>query len=197
MPPSSKIEEMRVELLAKMAKLIEEFSAGKISSEQFNIIYARYHNQMSLVEQSEDGTPQEAPVSTIAVLESTRGRAIGLAIYHHRSGIFIETLGNFNVPLSIMSPVLNDFSDKLDTREFVEPMTKKLAGDTWVVFLARELTTAIVQFKNEPARLQMRQMERMHHAFEEANRHLLQEQTVDQSKLARPFLGFVKEKLSS
>ena len=45
-------------------------------------------------------------------------------------------------------------------------------------------------------RLQMRQLQRIHHDFEEANRRLLDKSTVDKSKLARPFSGFIKEKAS-
>jgi hypothetical protein len=60
--------------------------------------------------------------------------------------------------------------------------------------MAREFTTVMVVFSNEPSKLQVRQMQRLQHDFEEANRRFLDKYTVNPSDLARPFAGFVKEK---
>ncbi len=192
---SARIEAMRSDIQIKINALIGDFSAGKISSEQFNLIYGRYHNQLSLMEMALDEEhPAYNAVNTIDILQGTQARAVGLSLYHHGSGTTIETLGQFSVSPEVTAPVLNDFSMRLESKEFIEPIIKKLDGGLWVTFIARHYTTLMVLFRNEPSRLQMRQMERLHHDFEEANKRYLEHFTVDPTQLARPFVGFIKEK---
>lgn len=186
------------EIQQKIRRLLAEFGEGKLSNEQFNILYERYNNQLEMALQVLDGeTPQrqEGDVSTIAIKQATKGKALGLATYHHRSGTFIETLGNFELPPDDISPTLNEFSKKIEDRSFIDPVTRKLSSGLWVVFMARHFTTAIVIFKNEPAPAQIRELERLLHDFEEANRNFLTKMTVDSDKLAKPFIGFVRKKL--
>lgn len=195
---SARIEVMRSDIQAKITALIAEFSAGKISNEQFNLIYGRYHNQLSLVEQAlDDERPAYNAVNTIDILQGMQARAIGLSIYHHNSGMTLETLGQFALAPEVISPVLNDFSMRVEAQEFIEPVLKRMAGSTWMAFMARQFTTLMVLFSNEPSRLQMRQMERLHHDFEEANKRYLSHFTIDPTKLARPFVGFIKERSAS
>jgi hypothetical protein len=196
MPEPTRAETMRAEIQDKVKKLIQDFTEGTISSEQFDLIYGRYHNQLALVEQSLYGESYESPVNTVALLDATRARATGLTIYHHRSGTTLETMGKFDLPPEIIAPVLNEISLKLEARQYVEPFSEKVNKEGWVAFFVREFTTVIVLFRNEPARLQMRQLQRLHHDFEEANRRLLDKFDVDRDRdrLARPFSGFIKDK---
>lgn len=183
----------------KIRDLLTEFGNGKISNEQFNILYERYNNQLEMALQAMEGAVPARDgneVTTIALRRATTGQAVGLSVYHHRSGTIIESLGTFDVPSDAISPTLNDFSKKLEDRAFVEPVTNKLSSGLWVVFMARQLTTAIVVFKNEPAPAQIRELERLLHDFEEANRNLLAKHDVERDKLAKPFIGFVRKKLS-
>lgn len=188
------------EIQRKIKGLLAEFAEGKISSEQFNILYERYSNQLDMALQVIEGSAEQtegSDVPTIAIREATAGKAVGLAIYHHRSGVIIETLGNFDLSPEIISPTLNEFSHKMEVREFMEPVTRKLSSGLWVLFMGRQFTTAMVLFRNEPAKAQIRELERLLHDFEEANRRHLDQMTVDQGKLAKPFLGFVRKKLGS
>lgn len=194
--PNPAIEKMKTDLQAKIKKLIEDFSAGTLSNEQFNIVYARYNAQLALAEQADEHHIQTS-IETVAILNATQARALGLSIYHHRSGTTLETLGVFSVPADVLSPVLNDFSLRVEAREFIEPVQKRLPGGKWVVFIAREFTTTMVVFSNEPSKLQVRQMQRLQHDFEEANRRFLDKYTVNPTELARPFAGFVKEKTTA
>ena len=75
MAEPSRAEKMKSEIQDKVKKLIQEFSEGKISSEQFDLIYARYNNQLALAEQSLYGEEYESPVNTIAILDATKGKA--------------------------------------------------------------------------------------------------------------------------
>jgi hypothetical protein len=193
-----KIKEFHQEVQGKIKNLLAEFGEGKLSTEQFNILYVRYSNQLDMALSVMEGEAEQAEKgkdTTYAIRTATTGKALGLAIYHHRSGTIIESLGNFDLSPEIISPTLNEFSDKLDKREFIEPVSRKLASGLWVVFMARSYTTAIVIFRNEPAPRQVKDLERLLHDFEEANRHNLEKLNVDKSKLAKPFLNFVRQKL--
>lgn len=182
----------------KIRNLLSEFGEGKLSNEQFNILYERYNNQLEMALQVLDGKSPKSTgsdMSTIAIKHATTGKAIGLSIYHHKSGMMIETLGNFDLSSDVIAPTLNNFSKKLEDRTFIDPITRKIPSGLWVVFMARHYTTAIVLFKNEPAPAQIRELERLLHDFEEANHNFLDKMSVDTEKLAKPFIGFVRKKL--
>ncbi|MEM9951272.1 MAG: hypothetical protein AAF846_06725 [Chloroflexota bacterium] len=194
------VREFQADIQRKIRNLLAEFGSGQLSNEQFNILYERYNNQLEMALQVLDGQSkpkQDNDMSTIAIRHATTGKAIGLSIYHHKSGTIIETLGNFDLSAEIISPTLNEFSKKLEERAFIEPVTRKLTSGMWLIYMARHYTTAIVLFKNEPAPAQIRELERLLHDFEEANHNFLKQMTVDSSKLAKPFIGFVRKKLSS
>jgi len=180
----------------KLRDLVTEFTQGKVSTEQFNILYERFSAQLALAG-SGMKIAQDDSFNTVAIRSATRGKAVGLGVYHHRSGTMVETLGSFDVPPGVMSGVLNEFSDRLERRELIEPRLLKLDGGCWLAFMARSLTTAIVVFVNEPSAAQLRELERIHHDFEEANRRHLEASAVDSQALARPFLGFIKRKLGN
>jgi hypothetical protein len=192
------IKTFQDEVQRKIRNLLAEFGEGKLSNEQFNILYERYNNQLEMALQARDEQMAAATGgdSTIAIKQATIGKAIGMAIYHHRSGTIIETLGTFDLSPDVISPIINEFSHKLEQRQFIEPVTRKLSSGIWVVFMARHFTTAVVIFKNEPAPRQIRELERLLHDFEEANSHNLDKLNVEKDKLAKPFLGFVRRKLT-
>lgn len=197
---SANIKAFQEEVQGKIKQILAEFGAGQISNEQFNILYERYNNQLELaITAGEDEARHAASAngSTIAIRAATTGKAVGMGIYHHRSGTMVETLGSFELGPKVTSSTLNEFSDKLARREFIEPVTRQLAEGFWVVFMARSYTTAIVVFRNEPAQRQVRALERLLHDFEEANERLLDTNQVNSSKLARPFIGFVRKRLAS
>jgi ribonuclease HIII len=192
------IKTFQDEVQRKIRNLLAEFGEGKLSNEQFNILYERYNNQLEMALQARDEQMAVATggESTIAIKQATIGKAIGMAIYHHRSGTIIETLGTFDLSPDVISHTINEFSHKLEQRQFIEPVTRKLSSGIWVVFMARHFTTAVVIFKNEPAPRQIRELERLLHDFEEANSHNLDKLNVEKDKLAKPFLGFVRRKLT-
>jgi hypothetical protein len=196
---SQNLKELQTNIRDKITGLIAEFGAGEISTHQFNVLYERYNTQLEMVFQAEDelqsGQILGSDMSTFAIKESTAGKAVGMGIYHHASGTMIETLGNFDLPVDIIAPILNRFSEKIDNNEYIEPTIRAYPHGIWVLFMAREYTTAVVIFRNEPAQRQIRQLERLLHDFEEANQQLLIKQDVDPTRLGKPFLGFVRKSL--
>lgn len=186
---------LRDNIQEKITKLLNEFQAGDISREQFNIIYDRYNNQLDLALRVSMGDIQELPgggISTEAIKDATMGKATGIAIYHHNSSTFIEVLGDYVLSPDTVTPVLNDYSEKIDEDAFIEPRVEPLDSGHHVVYVTEDFTTAIVVFRNEPSQRQIKGLERIMHDFEHANRNLLEKNEVDSSKLAQPFISVVK-----
>lgn len=186
---------------SKIQDLIAEFSEGKISREQFNLLYDRYNGQLSIANEAlaendiRDLNEIENSVPTIFVKEATAGKATGMAIYHHRSGRIIEALGNFNISVAQLTPTLNEILSKIEADEFVEPKSINIERGHWVLFESRRYTTIITLFRNEPSALQIREMQRLHHDFEIANQRFLSIDKVDTKSLGYPFLAIVQKSL--
>ena len=189
------------EVEGKIRNLMQEFTEGKISREQFNLLYERYNGQLGVAHEALLTNDQrlvnevQNSVPTYAIRQATTGKAIGMAIYHHHSGELLETLGNFSIPDSVIVPKLADITHQLETNQFIETHTHETQRGIWMMFATRRKTTVIVLFLNEPAPQQVRELERLHHDFEVANERFLSQDTVQANQLAYPFLGFVQKKL--
>jgi hypothetical protein len=188
-------ETMRADIQSKISALIADLSAGKISNEQFELVYGRYRYRLSVVDQLlEDDPPECNAFNTGDLLRGMEARPVGLSLYHHNSGLTIDTQGYFDLPSCVMAPVLNDLSLNVEWRIFTEPVVKQLGDYVWIAFIARHYTTLMVLFRNEPSRLQMRQMERLQHDFEETNKRILNRCVVNTLQLSRPFKGYIQER---
>ena len=183
----------------KIHKLIEEFSEGKLSREQFQVLYERYNGRLSIATQAlMSGNPEAIKIaqsgpSTIMVRDTYMGRAMGMVIYHDASGKLIETLGNFDVPPASVTATLMKFDKKRRAGEYIERQVAQLKPGQWLAFFPAKTTTVIVSFKNEPSLTQIREIERIHHDFELANRVFLEMDTVNVDELADPFIVFVQK----
>jgi hypothetical protein len=194
-------ETFKAEVQKKIHTLITEFAEGRISREQFNMIYMRYSSRLEIADQAMfSGNPDAIQIAqggppTIAVKEAFMGKAIGLGIYHNKSGTMVDTLGSFDVPVTLISPVLNDFSMMMESNKLIDRRVRKIGLEQWLLFAAGKFTTIVTLFHNEPSQVQIRELERLHHDFEEANQAFLKKESVDKNKLAYPFLSFVQQKL--
>lgn len=199
---SEKVKTYKALIQQKIQKLIAEFAEGLISREQFHVIYERYTSQMALADmavmtgasEAVMGLAQDGP-STIAVKEQYMGKAIGMTIYNNRNGTLLETLGEFDVPPTKLAPILNDFTMLMESGKRVEREVRKIGTKQWLMFAAGKFTTVVTLFHNEPSEIQSREIERLHHDFEEANSIFFQNTQVDANKLAYPFLVFVQKKM--
>src|SRR5262249_40159820 len=110
----SKIEAYKAETHQKIENLLEEFAQGKINREQFNTIYAHHSAKLRLAEeaiqQNDAAMVDGKQGQTIGIRQAYMGKAIGFMIYHNKSGMFVDTLGMFDIPPSRIAPILNDFS---------------------------------------------------------------------------------------
>ncbi len=202
MESSEKVKAFKALIQQKIQKLITEFADGAISREQFHVIYERYTSQMALADMAAmSGAPdavmgmvQDGP-PTLAVKEAHMGKAIGMTIYNNRNGTLLETLGDFDVAPDKLAPILNDFTMMMESGKRVEREIRKISAKQWLMFAAGKYTTVVTLFHNEPSEVQSREIERLHHDFEEANQAFFNNAQIDATKLAYPFLVFVQKKM--
>lgn len=198
----AKAQAFKNEVETKIRNLIEEFADGKISREQFHVIYERYNAQLQIANHAMlSGNPDAVSIAqggppTISIREAHMARAMGLMIYHNRSGRPLETLGEFNVEVAKIAPILNNITQAMESGKFVERRVEKMGEKLWLMFAAGNSTTVITEFLNQPAEQQMREIERLHHDFEQANVQILSKETIQTDKLAYPFLVFIRKKVA-
>ncbi len=189
-------ELFKTSLLDKIQALLDEFAEGKINRDQFHALYERYNNRLQIVDHAIlTGNPDAVEIaetgpSTLEVREETEGKALGLVIYHNAKGALIETLGSFNVPTPRVLPALLEF-----VRAPQENRTVRAGENQWLLFVGGRFTTVVTLFKNEPSRIQVREIERLHRDFENANHHAFESGAVDAKTLGYPFVAFVQRKL--
>ncbi len=200
---SNRAEAFMTEVERKIRNLLKEFSEGKLNSEQFHIIYERYAAQRLIAQQAmltgDAAVLQGAhdDQSTLGIKEQHMGKALGLVIYHNQTGVKIETLGNFDVSAFTVSPVLAELRQMFLDDKLIRPRAQKLADKRWLLFAAEPYTTVSTLFKNEPSPMQIREIQRLHHDFELANRLLLKQPVAPAAaKLAFPFHVFVQRILN-
>lgn len=192
----SKMEGFRTQINTKIQTLLSEFADGKLNREQFHAIYEHYNNQLSLADQAlmGGGAPGQAS-STIAIRQAHMGKALGLVIYHNRSGVVLDTLGDFDIPTDYLKPTLNDISQLMADNELIDRRVQQIDPKRWLMFAAGRFTTIITLFHHEPSSQQSREIERLHHDFEIANEAFISGGAVEAFRLAYPFLVFVQQKL--
>jgi len=189
----------------KIQALLKEFADGRLNREQFNALYERYSGQLAVAQQAiASGSPaalsqtRDGGQSTIAIRQEHMGKAVGLVIYQNRTGVSIETLGDFDVSAFVISPVLNDFTRMMEAQRLIEQRTIQLDDRRWLLFVGGRFTTVVTLFRNEPSPAQVREIMRLHNDFEIANALLLERGgQPDGQKLAYPFIVFVQQKLKN
>ncbi|MBC7869786.1 MAG: hypothetical protein H7Y09_03020 [Chitinophagaceae bacterium] len=193
-------EDFKALMEEKIRTLVGEFAEGKISREQFHVLYERYSSRLAITNHALfSGTPEAISIvqdglPTVAIKEAYTGKAMGMVIYHNKSGMVIETLGDFDVSVTTIAPVLNDFSRMMTEKQLIDRRIEKIDTKQWLLFSPGQFSTVVTLFYNEPSQEQMREIERLHHDFEEANRTSLEKEVVDGEHLAYPFLIFIKQK---
>lgn len=189
----------------KIQALLKEFADGRLNREQFNALYERYSGQLAVAQQAiASGSPaalsqtRDGGQSTIAIRQEHMGKAVGLVIYQNRTGVSIETLGDFDVSAFVISPVLNDFTRMMEAQRLIEQRAIQLDDRRWLLFAGGRFTTVVTLFRNEPSPAQVREIMRLHNDFEIANALLLERGgQPDGQKLAYPFIVFVQQKLKN
>ncbi|GAB4516584.1 MAG: hypothetical protein OHK0046_22190 [Anaerolineae bacterium] len=181
----------------KIERLINEFASGKLSREQFQVIYDRYSNQLEIAEQAiKTGSMEEIyatrnSTSTVMMRDAYEGKATGLKVYHHKSGTTLETLGKFNAPMEKIQPRLDRMAQLLAESKFLEDEVERIGDNEWVLFVPGRFTIIVTLFLNEPSEIQIQKIAQLNRDFEKANRNLLEQPQLDGKHLAYPFTVFV------
>lgn len=188
----------QTDIQQKIRQLLGEFVNGDISNEQFNLLYERYDKQLEMaLGINEDNQSSTDDITTIALKASTIGKAIGLLIYHYRSQSMIEKLGQVDLSHEILTDKVKHIQQIRKIGNMPATSVEKITSNQWLICMSKQYTTALVIFKNEPAPQQVRQLERLLGDFEIANGSFLKHATIDQAQLAKPFIGFIRQKLDT
>lgn len=185
----------------KIRGLIEEFAEGKISREQFHIIYERYNAQLSIATHAMvSGNPDAVAIvqggpPTMVIRDAAMGKAMGMMVFHTRSSDMLETLGDFDVPMEKVKSILDDLIAKSRAAQRAERRVEKINDKQWLTFGVGKYTAVVTQFSRQPSEQQNREIERLHVDYERANTALLQAERVDVRQLVCPFLIFVLQKV--
>jgi len=196
----AEVQEFRTKIEGKINDVVKEFANGKLSRELFQMIYSRYSGQLSMIEKALSTGNLDmvnlggAGEATIAIRDAYEGKARGIMIYYNRNGTVLETLGEIDAPLNVLTPVLNKFSMMMEMKQYIDHHIQKISDRRWVLMVAGQHTTIVVEFRNEPSQEQIRVIQRLHHHFEKANDGAFGRDLIDATKLAYPFTVFIEKK---
>ncbi|MEP7285818.1 MAG: hypothetical protein ABI947_08625 [Chloroflexota bacterium] len=179
---------------AKMKKTVDEFAQGEISREQFHKIYEHYQSQMVMAAQmiaEADTLATITPGETVALRRGLTAKAKAVTIYYHATGLLLETIGDFDAPVALISPMLNNIGGQTQRGKIMPTHSEKFR-DEWLLYVPGRYTTAVLQLSNEPAVRQIAILEGMHRDFETANDTALKSGDADSAMLVYPFQSFVR-----
>jgi hypothetical protein len=181
--------------------LAMRFASGTINRKQFEELYASYQQEIRMVEQfmsqnpeSQDWRNQVTDGQSMIIRRRHQSEMTGYSIYDLRSGLPIQTRGDFGVDPALFVPML--FAYQSATREIFggEVRLTQIEGGKWLCFIPGKVTSTIALFNNEPTQQQLKNLEQSQKLFEEANAHQLQREMIDPDALVLPHDYYLKEK---
>ena len=185
----------------KMGHLVQEFASGKINRTQFHKLYDRYQRQIMTVSQlmaEADPTLWKDALDdkedTLLIKKRLTAKAVGMSVYDNRSGMPIETLGEFAIDAELLVPMLSSYRSAAAEIFRAGMRSTEMENGQWLCFVPGSFTTLIALFSLEPSSKQLEMVERMHKDFEAANKSALQGEHIDPDKLAYPFYSFVQKR---
>ncbi len=186
-------EDALIELREKMARLANEFAAGKLNQAQFDAIYARYSEQRDITERllARDPASQAwqaviQPGHTQFLKQHYAAVPLSYAIYALETGTRITLTGTLQMRRPQLEAVLQRLRTVISKRGIPSPAQKALSDGKHVVFVPGELTVAVVIFSREPAAGQVARLKDIHHDFERANHRALLHQDYNTARMVFP-----------
>lgn len=185
----------------KMNKLVQEFARGEINRTQFHKLYDRYQRQImtvaQLIAEADPATWREAldgSEDTMLIKKRLTAKAVGMSVYDNKSGMPIETLGEFAIEAELIVPMLSSYRSAAAEIFRAGMRNTEMENGQWLCFVPGSFTTLIALFSLEPSKNQLEMIERMHQDFEAANRAALEAGHVNPENLANPFYSFVQKR---
>ncbi|MBZ0295743.1 MAG: hypothetical protein K8L99_24510, partial [Anaerolineae bacterium] len=159
--------------------------------------YESYAQQLESAQQALDTCEMmivtEAEIESALSLPQTYiGKAVGLAVYQNHTGALIERLGDFEVSVFDISPVLSDFVRLREARKNIAPRVENMSDNRWLLFTDAQTTTVVTLFHDEPAQEQISEIVRIHQAFETIGKAMLEKRNQDPKKIASSFGAYVQ-----
>jgi hypothetical protein len=194
-------QEFIAQVHQKMSKLVEEFATGAINRTQFHQLYDRYQRQImrvaQLIAESDPSMWRDVirdSEDTLHIKKRLTAKAVGMSVYYNKSGMPIETLGEFAIEPELIVPMLSSYRSAAAEIFRAGMRSTEMENGQWLCFVPGSYTTLIALFSLEPSDNQLEMVERMHQDFEQANKAALEAGHVDPEKLAYPFYSFVQRR---
>ena len=189
------------EVQAKLNKLAEDFNGGTINRAQFQNLYAHYQREIRSIE----GILELAPGSgswkgavtageSVIIRRQHAARAEGYAIYEDLSGLPLSTLGQFQIDVDLLVPMLSSYRSAAKEMFGAGMRSTQIEDGRWLCFVPGEFTTMMAVFTSEPASKQLEYLEELHRLFERANQSKLANPPVDPGTLLFPHEYFLRRK---
>jgi hypothetical protein len=163
------------ELRGKMAQVAEEFAQGKLNRAQFQEIYTHYQQQRAEVERAMYSLPGSdawrGVVSaglTSMLRQRNAAQILSYAIYDNLSSLPLASVGKFKVDTGLLVPMLSSFRSATQEIFGAGLRSTEIEGGRWLCFVPGRITTLLVVFSVEPARIQLNLIEDLHRDFETA-----------------------------
>jgi hypothetical protein len=183
---------------SKIARLAEEFAAGKLNRAQFQELFTHYQNEIQTVRswldvapESDDWKKAASEGKSVVIRRRHMARVLGYAIYENVSGIPIKTIGQFELDPALWVPMLSSYRSATQEIFGAGMRSTQIEGGKWLCFVGGELTTLMALFTTEPAGKQLETLEELHRLFETANRQHLKQQPIDPEALVFPHVFFL------
>jgi hypothetical protein len=187
----------------KMARTKQELAAGKINQAQFQAVYTHYAEQKALIRRLLDrgqrtGAVQRAVAAgsgyTGFLRRHHEARLMGLAVFDNETGTHIHIIGLFEVPRSMIAPLLSHLGEIKDAPS-PEGNTRctQIAGGHWLAYVGGHRATTLAVFSAEPSAHQLAGQAALHAAFERENADLLRMGYLDPDALTFPQAGLFDE----
>lgn len=197
-------QEFIAQVHQKMSRLVQEFANGEINRTQFHRLYDRYQRQImavaQLITEADPSLWRDAITEnedTLHLKKRLTAKAVGMSVYDNKSGMPIETLGEFSVEPELIVPMLSSYRSAAAEIFRAGMRSTEMENGQWLCFVPGTYTTLIALFSLEPSDNQLAMVERMHKDFEEANHAALEGGHIDPKALAYPFYSFVQQRARS
>jgi len=186
-------EEQLEKLHAKIDAVAERFAHGEINPVQFQELYSHYQSNIQEIEQflslnpdSEEWKHLVADGQSMILRKRYAARLSGFAIYDHRNGMPLKTIGNFGLDPGLFVPMLYAYQSA--TKEIFGGAVRstQIEGGKWLCFVSGKVTTTLALFTTEPAQQQLKTLEKIHAVFENANAERLMASPVEETTLVCP-----------
>lgn len=186
-------EEALIRLREKMSAIVAEYASGELNRAQFEAVYARYSEQRDITERLLMRDPQSQawesvirPGHTGYLMARYAAHVISYAIYDLKTADQVMVTGPIQLQHEQIEAILARLTYIIETRGNPGPTHKELRDDRCVLFVPGDLTTAVVIYTREPAKVQIDRVSDIHSDFERANIHALRQGDFSAGRLVFP-----------